>query len=150
MPLHDSKADGNITFLPGRSRYSLVNITPTWCYHKMATGKTLNGKPPKHVGKTYEKTDPTIVAASVARYEDLEEGGLFSIQANSKCPLIVHAVENDAGASISLVLLADTNYTRAVPTTPFKLGSGEAFVATGGSAGSSIGIFYEIDSLQRW
>ena len=147
MPLQ-SKADGNVPFLPGRGRYSIVNITPTWCYHKMAAGKTLTGKPPKIEGKTEEQTDP-VVSGSTAKYEGLKEGGYFSIQANSKTPLIVLGVDNKAGATLTLVMHADPTYSRAVPAVPFKMGSGEAFSATGGTAGSYVGLLYEIDSLQR-
>lgn len=148
MPLQ-CKADGNVPALPGRSRYSICNLTPTWCYHNMAAGKTLTGKAPETATTDAAATDP-VVSAGTAKYNNLTEGGLFSLQAASRLPLIVLAIDNDAGASLTLVMSSDETVSRAVPTAPFKLGSGEALKAVGGSAGSSVGMLYEIDSLQRW
>ena len=148
MPVQ-SKADNNVEFLPGRSRYSIVNTTATWCYHHMAPGATLNGAAPKTATKTPDQVDPTV-KASMAEYKDLTEGGLFTIQAKARRPLVVDAVDNPAGATLTIVGVAHS-HTRAAPSTvPFKVTSGECLKAVGGSAGSYVGILYRIDGEEIW
>ena len=149
MPLKDVKADGNVEFLPGRSRYNIVNTTATWCYHHMATGSTLSGEAPETLETDAAHTDPTVVA-STAEYKELTKGGLFTIQAKAKRPLVVDAFINQAGATLSIVGVSH-NHVRDVPgTLPFKLTSGEVFKATGGSSGGYVGLLYRIDGEEIW
>jgi len=149
MPLK-CQADGNVPFLPGRSRYDIVNLTATWCYHRMAAGSTLSGEAPRTATTTEADTDPTVTGGR-AEYKTLTKGGLFTLQAQMLAPLIVLALDNTANATLTLVMSGDPTLSRAVPTSlPFKIAAGEALKATGGSSGSYVGILYEIDSLQRW
>lgn len=146
MPLQ-SKADNNVPFLPGRSRFNLVNLTPTWCYHEMLAGATLQGVAPKKQTISAEETDPSV-SAGLARYTNLTEGGLFVLQAQAKKALLVLAIDNPAGATVKILNGADPSKFRTAPATfPFRVGPGEVIQATGGSTGGKIGVLYEIDSL---
>lgn len=147
MPL-PSKDDYNVPPLPGRSRYSIVNTTATWCYHHMTAGVSLDGCAPKSAAKSESEIDPTVSAAT-AEYKDLTKGGLFTIQAKSKRTLSVDAVDNKAGATLTIV--GGHGHERTAPTTtPYKLASGEVFKAVGGTAGSYVGILYRIDGEEIW
>lgn len=146
MPLQ-SKADNNVPFLPGRSRFNLVNLTPTWCYHEMVTGAALQGGSPKKETVSVEETDPSV-SAGLARYTALVEGGLFSLQAQAKKALSILAIDNPAGAAVKILNGADPSKFRTAPTTfPFRVGPGEVIQASGGSTGSKIGVLYVIESL---
>lgn len=144
-----SKENNNVPFLPGRSRYSIVNTTATWCYHHMAPGSTLNGAAPRTATTDPSQTDP-VVKASTAEYKDLTEGGLFTIQAKAKRTLVVDAIHNAAGATLSILGVAHGHERAAPSSTPFKISSGEVLKATGGSTGGSIGILYRIDGEEIW
>jgi hypothetical protein len=64
--------------------------------------------------------------------------------------LVVDALINQAGATLSIVGVAH-GHTRDVPgTVPFKLTSGEVFKATGGTTGGYIGLLYRIDGEEIW
>ena len=144
-----SKDDYNVPALPGRSRYSIVNTTATWCYHHMAVGHALSGEAPETSTKTPDLVDP-VVSASKAEYRNLIKGGLFTIQAKAKKTLVVDAVDNAASATLTIVS-SNESHSRAAPATvPFKLSSGEVFKAVGGAAGSYVGILYRIDGEEIW
>ena len=148
MPL-PSKADFNVPALPGRARYSIVNTSPTWCYDHMAAGIALAGDAPRSAAKNEAAIDP-VVTSGKAEYRDLTKGGLFTIQAKAKKPLVVDALDNAAGAALTIVSSGDS-HSRAAPTTvPFKVGPGEVLKAVGGTAGSYIGILYRIDGEVIW
>ena len=146
----ECKADNNVPFLPGRKRSSIVNLTTTWCYHRMATGSALSGEAPRTATVDEASLDPKV-SAGYAEFTNLTKGGLFTIQGKSRSPLIVSAIDNPAGATLTLVLLSDLNRSRAVPDTfPFKMCGGEMLKATGGATGGSVGFLYELDSMERW
>lgn len=149
MPLQGTKADNNVEFLPGRSRYSIVNTTATWCFHHMAPGLVLAGDAPETATTDAAATDPVVVA-STAEYKNLTKGGLFTIQAKAKRTLVIDAIDNAAGATLTIVGVAH-GHSRAAPTSvPFKLSAGEVFKAVGGSAGGYVGILYRIDGEEIW
>lgn len=144
-----SKADGNVLMTPGRARYSIVNTTATWCYHHMAAGSVLDGAAPATAATTANNLDP-VVTAGQAEFRSLTHGGLFTIQAKSKMTLAVDALDNAAGATLTIVA-SDGQHSRPAPTAlPFKLTSGEVFKAVGGTAGSYVGIMYRIDGQEIW
>lgn len=144
-----SKDDYNVPSLPGRSRYSIVNTTATWCYHKMAVGIALTGEAPRTATLNEANTDPSVKAGK-AEYLNLTKGGLFTIQANAKKPLVVDALDNAAGATLTIVT-NNGGHSRNAPTTvPFKLSAGEVFKAVGGATGSYVGILYRIDGEEIW
>jgi hypothetical protein len=113
----------------------------------MVAGATLQGVHPKVADKTAEETDPSV-SAGLAKYSNLIEGGLFSIQAQAKKALRVLAIDNQAGATVKILNGAEPSKFRTAPTVfPFSVGPGEVIQATGGSTGGKIGVLYEIESL---
>lgn len=137
MPV-PSKADGNVPFIGPRARYQILGLNLTWIYHRMTGGASLNGAAPKTATLTPDQVDP-VVSAGKAEFASLTEGGLFTLLGNYKRPVLVESVNNAAGATLTIVDKAGAQL-RTAPTAPFKLAPGEYFKATGGSAGSYIGI----------
>lgn len=128
----------------GRSYYNIVNNTPTWCYHRMAAGASLSGEAPRTAATTEAATDPTV-KAGVATFSALTKGGLFTLVANYKRPLIVEAVDNVGNATVTLVDRVTPSISRAMPSTvPFSISPNEVIKATGGASGGSIGFLYRI------
>jgi len=144
MPVPSSH--DNVEFLPGRSRYSILTLEPTWVYHKMAAGASLNGAAPQKVGVDAASCDPTTVSAGMAIWDELTEGGLFTQLGNRKSSMVVEAVDNPGTSALTLVDRAGT-LIRNLPTTlPAKISAGETIKATGGSAGTKIGILVRYDA----
>lgn len=134
-----SKADGNVPFIGPRARYKILSESLTWIYHRMAGGSALNGAAPRTASLTADETDPTVTAGK-ANYADLTEGGLFRLLGNYKKAIVVESVNNAAVATLTIVD-KDGTLLRAFPgTTPFNMAPGEYIKATGGSAGSYIGV----------
>lgn len=145
MP-YPSKADNNVPFLAGRSRYNIVNTTPTWCYHKMS-GVALTGAAPRTAALTEAETDP-VVTSGKAVFSNLTQGGLFTQQSKAKRPLVVEAIDNQAGATLTIMSSDNTTFRAAPTTVPFKMAAGEIFKAVGGTSGGSIGILYRIEGQE--
>lgn len=143
MPLTNSKADNNVPHIGPRRRYSILCSTPTWVYHEMASGKTLNGEAPKTASVGVADLDPTIASGS-ARYTSLDAGGLFTILAHEKRGMVVESVDNPGTATLSIIQTANPSLSRSLPTAPFLVGPGECLKATGGSAASKIGFLVRI------
>jgi hypothetical protein len=147
MPIQ-AKADNNVPFLPGRSRYHLLGNNPTWIYHRMTAGSALDGTAPRTATTNEELTDPKVYPGE-GSWENLTKGGLFTLLAKYGHPYIVDAVDNQAGATLSIVTQAGASI-RAVPgTTPFKVGAGEVLKATGGSTGGRIGFLVRLEGEKQ-
>ena len=129
----------------GRSYYNIVSNSLTWCYHRMATGISLDGTAPRTATTNEAATDPTV-SAGVANFSNLTKGGLFTLVANAKMPLVVEAFANPGAATLTLVDRTDQSRSRSMPTTaPFKVAPNEIIKATGGATGSYVGFLYRID-----
>jgi hypothetical protein len=110
----------------------------------MATGISLDGTAPRTATTTEANTDPTV-SAGVANFSNLTKGGLFTLVANAKRPLVVEAIDNPGTATLTLVDRTTQTRSRAVPSVPFKVSPNEVFKAVGGAAGSYVGFLYRID-----
>lgn len=143
MPVQ-SKADGNVPFLgDGRARYNVLSSRQAmWVYHEMATA-ALTGEIPESASATAAEIDP-LVTAGRSRWVSLTKGGLFSFVGNYRRPLICEAIDNGAGATLTLVK-ADGSLSRTVPSAPFVVAPGEYIKATGGSAPGKVGLLLRID-----
>jgi len=147
MPL-PSQADNNVPFLANRSRYHVVTTTPTWCYHRMTAGLSLSGEAPRTTTVAEADLDPQVTAGK-AEFLNLQKGGLFTLQANAKRPLVIDALDNPGSATVTIVPTTGTG-SRAAPAVPFKIGAGEMLKAVGGSTGGFIGVLYRIDGQEIW
>jgi hypothetical protein len=124
--------------------YNIVNNTPTWCYHRMAPGATMAGEAPRTAAANEANTFPAV-KAGLANFASLTKGGLFTLVANSKRPLVVEAVDNPGSATVKLIDRNAPAVERAMPSSvPFCIGPNEVIKATGGGAGGSIGFLYRI------
>lgn len=148
MPV-PSKADNNVPFTGTRPRYSVVNTTATWCYHHMDPGYSLSGEAPRTLATNEANTDPQVVGGK-AEFSGLNKGGLFTLQANAKRPLVVEAIDNPGSATIKLLDRSAHAHERVAPSVPFKVSSMEVIKVTGGTAGGYIGILYRIDGQEIW
>lgn len=125
--------------------YNIVSNTLTWCYHRMVGGSSLDGTAPRTATTNESGTFPAV-KAGVANYSLLTKGGLFTLVANAKRPLVVEAVDNPGSAVVKLVDRTDPSKERTMPTTvPFKVAANEVIKASGGSAGGYVGFLYRID-----
>jgi hypothetical protein len=136
-----AKRDGNVPFLPGRSRYSVVGLKPCWVYHEMDTGM-LTGVAPRTLATDEASTDP-VVTAGLARFTALSAGGLFTLVGNAKASLVVEAM--DVGAGTVTIVVVDPATPGALLTrstvsaAPFPLSPGEYLKVTGvGKAGFKV------------
>jgi hypothetical protein len=110
----------------------------------MAAGASLSGEPPRSATVNEAGIDPTV-KAGVATFSALTKGGLFTLVANYKKPLVVEAVDNVGNATVTLVDRVTPTISRAMPSTvPFSISPNEVIKATGGAAGGSIGFLYRI------
>jgi hypothetical protein len=145
MPLTGTQADNNVPQLAGRARYNILGMNPTWVYHEMATGATAAGEAPRSAAKTEAEIDPTVKAGR-ARWTDLTKGGLFTMLAHAKQPIIVEAIDNAGSATLTIVD-SQGNQLRTVPNTlPFKVAPGECLKASGGASGGKVGFLVRIDA----
>lgn len=138
MPI-PSKADGNVPFLPGRSRYNVVtDRSDTWVYHR----GTLDGLAPFMAATPVGGVaDPTLMEPGRAEWTTLTHGGLFTLVGNQGKPLICSATDA-SGATLTLVRKNGT-LSRAFPTTfPCVIAPGEYIKAVGGSA---VGLLLRIE-----
>lgn len=136
----------NVTFLPGRSRYNILTTEPTWVFHKMAAGQTLNGTAPERTAETADVCDPTTVSAGYAMWDTLSKGGLFTFLGNYKSSIIVEAIDNVGSATLTLVDRAGNPIRNMPSTVPFKIGAGETIKAVGGGAGGKVGFLVRYDA----
>lgn len=135
------QADDNVPFTGSRPRYLLVDISPSWVYHKMAAGSSLTGAAPRTTALAEDLIEPAV-SSGRADFDSLSQGGLFTHLGGR--PLQVEAVDNQAGATITLVS-KDGSFSRALPSSfPFTLGAGEYLKATGGSAGGRVGVLSKL------
>lgn len=145
MPV-PSKADGNVPFIGPRKRYNVLTTNTIWNIHEMAGGATLDGTPPMTLTTDVASTDPTL-KAGIAVWTNLTHGGLFTHLAHHKQPMVIEAVLNPGGATLTLVHSDDASVFRAMPNTfPIKVSAHECVKATGGAAGSKIGILVRLDA----
>ncbi len=129
----------------GRAYYNIVSNTATWCYHRMAGGSFLDGNPPRTDATAEAATEPTV-KSGVATFSNLTKGGLFTLVANAKRPLIVEAVDNPGSATVTLIDRNNPTIERDLPTAvPFHMAANEVFKATGGSDGGYVGFLYRIE-----
>ncbi len=145
MPV-PSSADGNVKLTPGRPKYNVVtDRNSVWVYQRMGTGKTFGGtKPMLAATPAADVADPATVTAGRAEWLNLETGGLFTLVGAQKKTLICEAIDNQAGATLTLVKM-DGNLSRNMPGTfPFTIAPGEVIKATGGSTGGSVGFLLTI------
>jgi len=127
------------------AHYSIVHNTPTWCYQKMTLGASLDGGAPRTASTNEAATMPTVKGGR-ADYTALTKGGLFTLVANARKALVVEAIDNPGTAVITLVDRNSPSSSRTAPATvPFVVSSSEVIKATGGAAGSYVGILYRID-----
>lgn len=141
MPVQ-SKSDGNVSFLPGRSRYNVVtDRSDTWVYHKMSAG-SLTGVKPTVVGTPVgDASDPTLMGPGRAEWGDLTAGGLFTLVGNYNKPIVCSAVDA-SGVTLTLVTKAGTFIRNMPGTFPFVIAPGEYIKAVGGS---SVGLLLRIE-----
>jgi len=140
MPV-PSQADGNVKLIPGRPKYNIVtDRNAVWVYQRMGTGKTFGGtKPMLAATPVADVADPSSVTAGRAEWTNLETGGLFTLVGLQKKALICDAIDNAAGATLTLVT-ASGALSRSMPgTLPFTIAPGEYIKASGGSSGGSVG-----------
>jgi hypothetical protein len=137
----------NIPNIGPRSRYSIVGDDLSWCFQKMATGVVFDGKAPRTAAKNASELDP-VVTGGQSIFENLTEGGLFTLLANAKKPLVVEDVYNPGSATVTLVS-RDGSVSRALPTAPFKISPNEVIKAVGGTAGSKFGVLVRIDGEKQ-
>lgn len=150
MPV-PSKDDNNVPQIGPRARYNIVMADPGWVYHRMLTGRTLDGLPPADCDTCAGTTDPAV-SAGMAEFKSLVHGGLFTSVFHYKLPIVVEAIDNTAGATLTLVR-QDGSLVRAMPaanTVPFMLSPGECIKAVGGTAGSYVGFLMRIADTVVW
>ena len=134
----------NIPIIGPRSRYSIVGDDLSWCIQKMATGVSFNGAAPRTATTDAENTDPEV-SCGASIFKDLTQGGLFTLLANAKKPLVVESVLNPGSATVSLVS-RDGLTTRVIPTElPFKISPNEIIKVTAGATGALFGVLVRID-----
>lgn len=142
MPIN-AKEDNNVPFTGSRPRYRILDTSPSWVYHKMAAGSSLSGAAPRTTSLAEADLDPAV-SAGMAEFSGLSQGGLFTHLGRYMQPLLIEAVDNQAGATITIVS-QDGTTLRALPTSlPFAVGPGELIKATGGSAGGRVGVLAKI------
>jgi len=143
------KRDGNVPPKPGGFYALLVGANPSWIRHEMAAGKQLNGKFPAKPAATL--VDPDSVKAGLAVYTLLEDGGLFVQHGQSPRGTVIHDINNDATATLTIVHISDPATTlRSLPASfPFDLGQGEMIKATGGQLEKFIAILANMRSQQQ-
>jgi len=130
-----------------RSRYDIISArNSTWVYHRMKPGSTLGGAAPADPTHTAAEFDP-VVTAGRAEFGGLSAGGLFTLLGNAKKPLILEAIDNTAGATISTVdkTGATIRATLDPAKAPYHLSPAEYIKATGGSSGSYVGVLVRLD-----
>jgi hypothetical protein len=138
MPI-PSKADNNVPFLPGRSRYNYVtDRSDTWVYHRGTINGTAAVKSSTPAG---DYPDPDFVGPGRFEFTGLSGGGLFVGIGDLLKPLICSAVDL-TGATLTLVK-KDGTPSRAFPTIfPCVIAPGEYIKATGGSV---VGLLLRIE-----
>lgn len=153
MALQNVKADGNVPFIAGRSRYQLIGLDPAWIFHKMAAGVTFDKKMARTTLLTSPELDPSIENGS-ASFLELSEGGVFDTVATAKKSMVIEDLLNGGGATLDIVALKDLKAAqdgagietapkfRDIPASfPFTLAPGETIRAFGGATGSIVGIY---------
>lgn len=105
------------------------------------------GVAPRTASNPPEKTDPTV-SGGKSIFENLTEGGLFTLLANYKRPLVVEAVLNENGATATLESRGGA-LSRPFPTAPFKVSPNEVIKFTGGSNGAIAGVLVRIDGEKQ-
>jgi len=144
--------DMYVPMIGPRKRYNLVTATPSWVYQEMNPGQSFTGVPPEDAATTGhpELKDPDVVKAGYAAYKNLTLGGLFTIVAHYKLPIVVEAIDNPGTCTLELVG-SDGVKIRNLPTAvPFNISPGECIKASGGSAGTKVGFLMRILDTVVW
>jgi hypothetical protein len=111
----------------------------------MEPGSTLSGEAPRTATTVEAATFPAVKGGR-ADYLALTKGGLFTLVANARKPLVIEAIDNPSTATITLIDRNTQSLSRTVPAaTPFVVSANEVIKVSGGSAGSYVGILYRID-----
>lgn len=136
--MNNVKADGNVPF-QNRPRFSIVGLQPTTIIQKMVTATNFNGARAKTATIGADLLDPTVTRGE-ATWSDLTEGGLFYLGGKIARPAVVESYySKNCTATFTLVKISDPSVTtRAIPTTPFKLGVDECIKVTSTGAGVPI------------
>jgi hypothetical protein len=137
--MNNVKADGNVPF-QNRPRFSIVGIQPTTIIQKMLTNIDFDGGRAKTVAQpNADLVDPTVTRGE-ALWSGLTNGGLFYLGGKIARPAIVESYySKNCTATFTLVKISDPSIvTRAVPTTPFKLGVDECMKVISTGAGAPI------------
>lgn len=143
MPV--SSTDGNnVPHIGPRSRYMILNNSPTWVYHEMASGQTMAGEAPRTASVAEADLDP-VTSAGMAKFSDLSKGGLFTLLAHYKKAMVVEAVDNAGSATITIIKTSAPGSSRTAPTAPFRVGPGECLKVSGGGAAGKVGFLVRRD-----
>jgi hypothetical protein len=151
MPIQ-SKADGNVPFIGPKSRYNILNTSPTWIRLQMAVGAVLDGTRPRTALTDEDSLEP-VISAGRAQYgstvEGLTKGGFFSLLGNyGKAYIVEDAVL--PGTVVFTIVDKDQNLIRTVttPSYPMSLAPGEFVKLTGGTAGSLFAIKVRLEGTK--
>jgi hypothetical protein len=145
MPWRNPYPDIEAPFRPGRAYYNVLTLEPTWVYHQMASGSTLDGTAPTTAALTADQCDPVVTGGS-AVWSALTHGGLLTQLGNRKQPMIIDAIDNPGSATLTLVH-RDGTLSRNMPTSfPIKTSAGETIKASGGASGGKIGVLVRFDA----
>ena len=151
MPI-EAKRDGNVPFIGPRSRYNILNITPTWVHLKMTTGVVLDGNRPRTAELDADTLEP-VISSGRAEYgsttDGLTQGGFFRILGNYGVPYIIE----DAllpGTVVFKIVDKEKNLIRTIstPSFPMNLAAGEYVQITGGTAGALFGLKVRLEGTR--
>lgn len=148
MVLSLAQVAAGVPFIGPRTRYNIVtDRSPTWVYHSMAVGATLDGTYTQTAGQS----DPTqldpVVTGGFAGWSNLTHGGLFTMLADTGREILIEDISNVPGATLSTVdQSGNTVRTTLDPTKlPIHLAPYETIKATGGSSGGKVAFLVRID-----
>lgn len=144
--------DNSVPMIGPRKRYNVVTATSGWVYHEMNPGQNFTGVPPEDEFTTDhpELKDPNVVRAGYASFKNLTKGGLFTLVAHYKLPIIVEAIDNAGSCTLELVG-TDGVKLRNMPTAvPFNISPGECIKVSGGAAGAKVGFLMRIVDTVVW
>ena len=143
MPIQNT-TEMNVPLIGPRSRYRILGLSAAWCLQKMATGSTFNGAAPRSASEDTDEIDP-VVTGGQSLFDNLTEGGLFTLLASDKKPIVVDEVLNP-GSATAVIISRDGLTTRPFPTTtPFRVSPNEVIKVSGGTAASLFGVLVRID-----
>lgn len=156
MPI-PANADGNVPFLTGRARYSILNTTSTWVYHWMNPASVMLGEAPRTPTSNEASLDPTVSAGradygkvnpATGMVETLSKGGLFTQLGRYKRAMMVEGSDLSAGVTVTLVD-SEGALIRSLPSLPAKVAAGEYIKAVGG-VGTHAGFLVRLAGEKIW